>query len=45
MTGNGRKMLVFLKQNLLEPYYFIPKDYDVGGTESMEISLCWKEVL
>lgn len=28
---------VFLKQNLLEPYYIIPKDYDVGGTESIEI--------
>lgn len=28
---------VFVKQNLLEPYYIIPKDYDVGGTESVEV--------
>ncbi|MBR3606362.1 MAG: hypothetical protein IKL51_02145 [Lachnospiraceae bacterium] len=28
---------VFIKQNLFEPYYVIPKDYDVGGTESMMI--------
>lgn len=28
---------VFVKQNLLEPYYIVPKDYDVGGTESMVI--------
>ena len=28
---------VFVKQNLLEQYYIIPKDYDVGGTESVEV--------